>query len=414
MHRIFMVFLSLVLGLFVNLQGLAREAEISVTATRVETPLEQIGSSLTTLNSNDWKNRGPGRTSQVLQSEPGIDVQQAGPVGSPMSVFVRGASSEQTVFLLDGIELNDPMTPGRSFDLSKVFLEDLARIEICRGPQSTLYGSDAMGGVIELFTEKYYGKPQGILKFEGGSLRTLSETVGIHGGKKEDHYYNAKFSRLDSKGISAASKAYGNQELDGYHRMQFLNRFGLNITPKTRLDFLVRYLRDQADLDGFGGPGGDDPNFVSHLQQLQTRFGIDTQYFNGTWKPDFSFAYTQNKRQTQNDPDPQHLLERSRFSFNGRLFKVQQKNRIEVGQNQVWTLGLEYSQERGRADSYTESSFGTSGTDIPEKSQEQQSLYVQDQIFLDSVGPGTLYLTLGGRVDLNRPVTYRGTLSYWS
>ena len=154
-------------------------------------------------------------------------VQTSGP-GSSASIFIRGADSELTLVLVDGVEVNDPISPGRSFNPANFAVENIERIEVIRGPQSTLYGSDALGGVINIITKKGSGKATGFVSAEGGSFDTFREKAGVSGGNQWGNY-SVGISRTDTEGISAAGEKYGNQEKDGYQNTSFSGRFG--VTP---------------------------------------------------------------------------------------------------------------------------------------------------------------------------------------
>ncbi|HRT96425.1 MAG TPA: TonB-dependent receptor plug domain-containing protein, partial [Planctomycetota bacterium] len=134
--------------------------EVMVTATRLETPAKQVGSSITVITRKEIEQKKQATVLELLRTVPGVDVVQAGPAGGQSSVFLRGAKSEHTLVLLDGVELNDPITPGRSFDWAHLTADNVERIEVLRGPQSTLYGSDAIGGVINIITRKGQGPPR--------------------------------------------------------------------------------------------------------------------------------------------------------------------------------------------------------------------------------------------------------------
>jgi len=144
--------------------------EIVVTATRIETPTREVGSSITVITDQEIKEKQKTTVLEVLRSVPGLDVVQSGGPGRTTSVFIRGAKSEHTLVLIDGIELNDPISTGRSYDFADLTTDNIERIEIIRGPQSTLYGSDAIGGVINIITKKGKGKPSGFASVEGGSF----------------------------------------------------------------------------------------------------------------------------------------------------------------------------------------------------------------------------------------------------
>jgi len=134
--------------------------EIVVTATRLATPQEEVGSSVTVITREEIESSQKATIFEILREVPGLDVVQNGGPGGVASVLIRGAKSEHTLVLIDGVEMNDPITPGRSYDFANVTVDNIERIEIVRGPQSTLYGSDALGGVINIITRKGEGKPE--------------------------------------------------------------------------------------------------------------------------------------------------------------------------------------------------------------------------------------------------------------
>ncbi|MBM4278878.1 MAG: TonB-dependent receptor, partial [Deltaproteobacteria bacterium] len=151
----------------------AQEKEVTlekvvVTATRVETPIEEIASSITVIPSEEIVRKQKTSVLEVLRGLPGLDVVQTGGTGGTTSIFLRGANSEHTLVMIDGVEVNDPISPGRSYDFAHLTVDNIERIEVIRGPQSTLYGSDAIGGVINIITKKGEGKPKFSLSAEGG------------------------------------------------------------------------------------------------------------------------------------------------------------------------------------------------------------------------------------------------------
>jgi outer membrane cobalamin receptor len=118
--------------------------EIVITATRIETASREVGSSITVITNQQIEERQDTTVLEVLRTVPALDVVRSGGPGGQTSVFIRGAKSEHTLVLIDGIEMNDPITPGRSYDFANLTTDNIERIEIIRGPQSTLYGSDAI------------------------------------------------------------------------------------------------------------------------------------------------------------------------------------------------------------------------------------------------------------------------------
>ena len=125
-----------------------------LSSTRTEILREQNGSSVTVISGEQLRGSGRPLLQDALRGTPGLDVVRSGSPGQQTSVFIRGAESRHTKVLLDGIPLNDPSSPSRAFDFSSLTVDNIERVEVIRGPQSTLYGSDAIGGVINIVTRR--------------------------------------------------------------------------------------------------------------------------------------------------------------------------------------------------------------------------------------------------------------------
>src|SRR6266567_434718 len=157
---------------------------VTVTADRTETPTSLTGATTTVLDQRAIEDRQQVLASSVLQSAPAVMVVRSGGLGTVTSVFVRGGESNYNKILLDGIPLNEP---GGTFEFANLAEEDLDRIEIVRGPQSALFGSDAMASTIQFFSHR--GNPEDVrprvsLGFEAGKFQTLHGRAGLSGGYK--------------------------------------------------------------------------------------------------------------------------------------------------------------------------------------------------------------------------------------
>ena len=156
----------------------AREMDdLVVTATRLATPRGELASSVTVITAEDIKRKQYRSVPQALRSVPGLHVVQTGGPGQQTSVFMRGANSNHTLVLIDGIEASDPSSPNGAVDFSNLWLDNIERIEIVRGAQSTLYGSDAIGGVIQITTRRGAGKLHGAAS--RGRLGQYLQPAGI-------------------------------------------------------------------------------------------------------------------------------------------------------------------------------------------------------------------------------------------
>jgi vitamin B12 transporter len=162
--------------------------QIVVTPTRVEQPVASTGASVSVVHARDIQKRGSLGFSDVLRGVPGLDVFSNGGPGTQTSVALRGSTPGQTLVLIDGIRIGDPTSTDGSVDFGRLLPTDIERIEVLRGPQSALYGSDAMGGVINIITRRGKGAPQGWIMSEGGSYGTSSSRASISGADGQGSY----------------------------------------------------------------------------------------------------------------------------------------------------------------------------------------------------------------------------------
>ena len=174
--------------------------EIVVTADRVEEPIGQTGASVTVIRAAEVEKLGTKGVADVLRGVAGLDVDEAGGVGSATQVHLRGANPGQTLVLIDGVRIGDAAATDGSVDFGNLAPVDIDRIEILRGPQSALYGSDAMGGVINIITRKGGKTPRRNVTVEAGSYGTLSTRATLSGG--DDRWtYSLGVNLLHSDGF---------------------------------------------------------------------------------------------------------------------------------------------------------------------------------------------------------------------
>ncbi len=172
-----------------------------VSATRVETPVKEVASAVTVLTRTDLDRSGRSTVLEAIQDSLGTTAVRNGGPGGSSSIFLRGANSEHVLILLDGVTLNDPINPSRSYDLAHLSLDNIERIEILRGPQSTLYGSDALAGVVNIISRRGAGKPSIALETSGGSYGTLRSSASAAGSAGRLAYSFGLSQALDPRPV---------------------------------------------------------------------------------------------------------------------------------------------------------------------------------------------------------------------
>ena len=369
--------------------------DIVVTATRLETPRREVASAVTVIPVETLVRTGKVTVAEALAEVPGLASLQYGGPGGAVSVSIRGANSEHTLVLLDGVELNDPINPSRSCDLAHVTLDQVERIEVLRGPQGPLYGSDALGGVINIITKKGQGRPRFNLAASGGSLRTASGALGI-GGASGRVSFSAGLSYYGTEGISAADSALaGNSERDGYRNLNFSGRTDIDLGRETEATLLVRAARDRAELDNFGGPFGDDPNSRQDYGSLLVRGQVRSRLLGNRWEPRWSFSVVRAVRDHENPADSLHPLDSETGRFESLNLKAEWLNHLYLHPSQTLTFGAELEAEHGSSDYESQSAWGPSLSRFPDKRAATVAVYVQDQWRLS----GRLFFTAGVRLD---------------
>ena len=155
--------------------------EVVVSATRTPVEMSRIASSVTVITRKEIEQKQNSTVVELLRSVPGVTVAASGGMGQTSRVFLRGSESRHTLVMVDGIVMNDPSDPGDAFDFAYLTTDNIERIEVLRGPQSTLYGADAVSGVIQIFTRRGKGQPRIRASAEGGSFDTRRGTIGSDG-----------------------------------------------------------------------------------------------------------------------------------------------------------------------------------------------------------------------------------------
>lgn len=200
--------------------------EMVVTATRVETSTDKIGSSVTVVTGEELERRGRASLVDALSAVPGLSFTRAGGVGGTTQVKLRGGDSGQTQVLIDGVQVNDGASTDAAFDFDILSASGIKRVEVLRGPQSALYGADAMTGVVNIITNRGRGPLKAQALGEIGSFQTRRTQASVSGGG-ERFGAAVSGSLARSEGFSRASRT---TEEDGYNQRSFNGSFSADLT----------------------------------------------------------------------------------------------------------------------------------------------------------------------------------------
>jgi vitamin B12 transporter len=353
--------------------------EVVVTASRIETSQAQVANSITVVSQEDLKNNQYRNVLEALRTVPGVDIVQSGPAGGNASAFLRGANSEHTLVLLDGIELNNPASTNRSFNLANLTLDNIERIEILRGPQSTLYGSDALGGVINIITKRAESGTTAYLSSEAGSYNTFNQNAGASYGSEEIKV-SVGIVRQDTGGISAANAKNGNQEQDGYENTSLTGNLLYAPVKELDLSLISRFSRAGTQLDNQGGTKGDDLNRRLANDEVFLASGLKTHLLDDRLSQAITLSYTRHDLSDDNDPDELNPLDLLRSGYQGDLFKIDANNLWKPTDWISVVIGAQTERERASSTFRSDGAFGPFEDNLSGTSARTNGIYTEARL----------------------------------
>ena len=275
---------------------------IVVTANRTARPIAQVGSSVTVIGEEEIVLRQASDVVDILRTVPGVTFNRNGGIGTATGVSIRGAQTDQTVVLVDGVKINDPSSIGAGFDFGTLLTGNIARVEVVRGTQSVLYGSQAIGGVVNLLTREPTEELAVFARAEYGE-RDSAELVGNISGKFGPVSASLGGTYLTTDGISAFNETRGGVEADGFESLGLNGKIGVALSDTIALDFRAFYADGETDIDGFAPPtfALGDTNEVSNRKDFVGYAGLNVGLFDGRFRNRLGFAYTDIERMNVNN-----------------------------------------------------------------------------------------------------------------
>jgi vitamin B12 transporter len=318
---------------------------VVVTATRIPTPASEVASSFTVITADDIAQKQAPTLPDILADVPGIDVAQTGGPGGLTNVYIRGASNNEAKVLIDGIDVSDPSSVQGSFDFAHVLTSDIERVEVLRGPQSGLYGGDAIGGVINIITKSGEGPLKLKASTEGGSFGTLNETTGASGSQGPlsyvfdvAHFYSGATPVTPSDLLPPGVPVHK----DSYENETGSTKLGLKLGDNLDLGFVARSIDYTLDNTGtVSEPLRDELG----SRQLFTRTTLHAIAFDGRLDQTFGIGYTDYHNRFF-DPNFALALPPNPGDFGGDRLKFDWQGNIKLGKGQVVTLGAEHELDR--------------------------------------------------------------------
>jgi vitamin B12 transporter len=373
---------------------------VVITATRVPIELKVAPASVTVIRGDDLRSRGIATVSDALASVPGLMVVRSGSFGATTSLFARGGESDYVKVLVDGVPLNNP---GGAFDFATLTTDNLDRIEIVRGPASVVYGSDAVAGVIQLFTRRGVGPTRGFVDVRGGTFGTVEGAAGVSGGNSTLGYSLGAATR-ETDGIFAFNNDFRNRVESG--RLSFAPSFGT-------LDVTVR--RTDATLHFPTNGAGQVVDSNSLRRDHRTVLGLDASR-RLTSRVDLRLLGAASRLDggSTNDPDSPGDTLGFYSRDDSRIERRSVDLRADVHASERATFSVGGAVEREQTRSTSESQFQT----FPASAAAFSAHRTNEAVYTQIIGAvaGRLTYTASGRVDDNATygtfVTGRGSLAW--
>jgi vitamin B12 transporter len=348
-----------------------------ITATRTETPQSQATTSISVITSKDLEAQHADNALEALRYVPSVDVVQSGSKGNSTSVFIRGANSDQVLVLIDGVEVNS--TTLGSFDFAHLTTDNIDRIEVLRGAGGTLYGSQAIGGVINIITKKGQGPAELTVSGEGGNWSTHREALSLRGGIGQ-LAYSLSVSRFATDGFHSFN--------DDYRNLASSARLDYKLTEDATIKGIFQFVKTDLGLfnnNNFapGNPG--DPNAREATEEYLGKLEWEQKIFSN-WDYRISGSIFKQHLTDSDNIDQCFVLgfpcdpTKTRSRFRPRTITGEFQTNYRVDEWSTTTFGVEYKR-RSASTSSTSDGADLGGID---QSIRNMGYYLQEQLqFLD-------------------------------
>ncbi|QMU62420.1 MAG: TonB-dependent receptor [Gammaproteobacteria bacterium] len=356
----------------------ASDDVIVLSASKVSVPGKEVGGSVTIITRDEIEKSNAVTLVELLRIVPGVTISQLGPYGSQTQVRIRGAEANHVLVLIDGVEANDPAT-GSEFNFANLLPDSIERIEVMRGAQSSVWGSDALAGIISIKTRIGYGEKSISSSTEVGSHNFIRSSASATGDLGRLKYY-LQGSYLDTNGTNVSEQG---TEDDGYDQTGIVFNSQYEFNPTLTFGLNARYVDSSNEFDSgsFGAPV--DADNISDVEQFYGASFLYLSMFDNRWNQKFSISLTDTRNQNEDtfgnsrtEGEKLKLDYLSEVTFNTRVFSDEQHKVL-----------LSIEQEDERFKQRGASSFGN-----PNQNQDirntgfavEYRLSMWDQLFLSA------------------------------
>lgn len=398
MKRKFFMVAAVIIGSQLQAQDTTTLDPVVLTASKFEQKQSQTGKVITVI-SKEQLEKSTGKTvAQILNEQAGITIAGAyTATGSVQTVFMRGASTGRTQILVDGIPVNDPSMIYNEFDLNLFSINDIERIEICKGAQSTLYGSDAIAGVINIITiKKDVSKPFNVKATSAfGNKNTFRNNVQVF-GKLKKLLYTARFAKLSTDGFSAANDNTGANgfENDGYDGNVVNASLQYELITGLSLRSFIQHSQYKADIDA--GVFADEKDYRINNANLSSGAGVN--FKKGIVNITANYQYGELTRFYLNDSlfvrPFGTIFENNRYW--GRTQYAELYGNVSITKWLTLLAGADYRWSLMKQKYFSISSFGPYDPPVFDSSMNQTSYYAS--LFLSAFDK-RLNIEVGGRTN---------------
>ena len=408
---------ALALTAFAATYAQAEETEITTPELLVSggiepIPTKEVASSYTIITSEEIEKFQYRDVTDALKTVPGLHVVQSGARGSLTSIFTRGANSNQTLVMINGLPVNDPATANGAANLASIPLDNVARIEIVRGPQSALYGSQAIGGVVNIITKTGEGDPSSTVRVEGGTLGTLN-TYASTGGSFGSSDYFLSISREDTDGTDITpERLHGGMrsEDDGSELVSGSGRISTKFNENLSGSLFFQYLESESDTDEDGSTAGfvsTHQNYDSfyEMKRLFVTGDVSGRFYGGTWRPRLSLGFTRQQTNSSDYPDAGGSINTIITENRGETLVASFDNALDIHPSHLLTFGVSHTREDFQSDGFRD--YGTIVINLNSDADTSASaFYLADHMTFGE----RFFATVSGRYDM--PEEYDDRFSF--